>query len=271
MTIWITVLLLGIIEGFTEFLPISSTGHLILAECWLKLPSKEFSDLFNIIVQLGAILAVVMYFYRRLAPWAAPTPEARREVWQLWLKVIVGVLPAIGIGLLLGDMIEEHLMHPGVVASALIIGGILLILIERRQHTIRFERVADLTYRFVLAIGFVQCLAMLPGTSRSAATILGALMLGASRKAAAEYSFFLAIVTMGAASAYALLKAAPHFSSIEWGPLAVGFAMSFLVAYASIAFLMHYIQRHDFKFFGYYRIVLGIFVLTALWMHWIHA
>lgn len=269
MNIWIVVLLLGVIEGFTEFLPVSSTGHLILAQCWLTLPSKEFKDLFDIIIQLGAILAVVVYFYRRLAPWTAPTPEARRVVWQLWFKVIIGVLPAIGIGLIFGDSIENHLMRPVVVASALAIGGALLIVIEKRRHTIRFETVADLTVGFALAIGFIQCLAMIPGTSRSAATILGALLLGASRKAAAEYSFFLAIPTMCAASGYALLKALPHLSAIAWGPLAVGFGMSFLVAFASIAFLMRYIQRHDFKLFGYYRIVLGLLVLAAAWMHWI--
>ncbi len=270
MTIWITVLLLGIIEGFTEFLPISSTGHLILAECWLVLPSEEFSSFFNIIIQLGAILAVVIYFRAELCPWKAPSPEARKETWKLWLKVFTGLLPAIGIGLLLGEHIEEHLMNPVVVACALIIGGIALILIEQRHHEVRFEEVKDLTFTFALTVGFIQCLAMIPGTSRSAATIMGALLLGASRKAAAEYSFFLAIVTMGAASAYAMLKASPHISTMAWGPIAAGFIMSFLVAYASIAFLMRYIRNHDFELFGYYRIVLGILVLVAFYMNWIH-
>lgn len=270
MTIWIIVALLGIIEGFTEFLPISSTGHLILAECWLKLPSEEFSNLFNIIIQLAAILAVVVYFYRRLAPWAAPTPEARKETWLLWQKVFVGLVPAVVIGLLLGDHIEKHLMRADVVASALVIGGLLLIFIEKKKHTIRYQSVADFTFRFALIVGFIQCIAMIPGTSRSAATILGALLMGASRKAAAEYSFFLAIVTMGAASAYALLKAAPHFHTIEWGPLCVGFIVSFLIALASIAFLMRYIQRHDFKLFGYYRVVLGLIICIACLTKWIH-
>ena len=264
MGIWIIVLLLGVIEGFTEFLPISSTGHLILAERWLVLPSENFSNLFNVIVQLGAILAVVIYFYRRLAPWTAPTTEARNEIWALWFKVLVGLVPAIVIGLLFGDAIEEHLMNPTVVASALVIGGIVLILVEKLHHKVRFHDVKDLTFTFAFMVGVIQCLAMIPGTSRSAATILGALLLGASRKAAAEYSFFLAILTMGAASAYALLKAGPHFCDIAWGPLAAGFGMSFAVAYGSIAFLMRYIQHHDFKLFGYYRIGLGIIVLLLL-------
>lgn len=262
--VFLKAVLLGIVEGLTEFLPISSTGHLILVESYFELGlSDGFTTTFQVAIQLPAILAVVFYFWPRLNPWPR-NAERRTRNWRLYPKIVVAVLPAVVLGLLFDDFIEAHLMRPLPVAIALFVGGLVLILIERGRREARVESLEDLGYLTALAIGFFQCLAMLPGTSRSAATIIGAMLLGASRPVAAEFSFFLAIPTMLGATTLTLAKRGANFTSLEWTVLAIGSVVSFAVAYASIAFLMRYIQRHDFRLFGYYRIVLAAIVLLTL-------
>lgn len=256
--------ILGIIEGITEFLPISSTGHLILANQWISF-SEEFTLIFDIFIQLGAIFAVILYFRKEVFP-PKISQVTERNYLNFWLKVVIAFLPAAIFGYLLADTIEEHLFSPEVVAGSLFLGGIVLVLIERRKHPIRFETVSEMPFKVALFIGMFQCLAMVPGTSRSAATIIGALVLGASRKLAAEFSFFLAIPTIVAASVYSLLKGGVHLSGDDLLILSVGFLISFFVALGVIKFLMDYIRKHSFILFGYYRIVLAIFVL--LWLIW---
>ncbi|MFA6291695.1 MAG: undecaprenyl-diphosphate phosphatase [Victivallales bacterium] len=259
MEFLINAAIMGVVEGITEFLPISSTGHLIIVNHFIKF-KEPFAHMFEVVIQLGAILSVIVYFHRKLNPMVADA-QKREEVFSIWKKAIAGVVPALIIGGTLGKKISENLFNPGVVAGALIIGGIILIIIESRKKTEKMHSVADITYGIAIAIGLIQCLAMVPGTSRAAATIIGAMLLGASRSTAAEFSFYLAIPTMAAASAYSLLKHSATMTPMEWQALAVGFVVSFLVAWAVIAFLMNYIRKHDFKPFGYYRIVLGILVL----------
>jgi undecaprenyl-diphosphatase len=262
MELILKAIVMGIVEGFTEFIPISSTGHLILVNHFLPLPA-EFAVLFNVFIQLGAILSVVIYFRKELVPWTPhKSDEERKQVWETWKKTIIGVLPALVIGAALGEFVEKILFVPEVVAAALFLGGIFLVLIERRKNSDRVQSLAELTYRTAFIIGMIQCLAMIPGISRSAATIIGAMLLGCSRTIAAEYSFFLAIPTMVAASTYQLAKNFDHISAGEWRVLFVGFVVSFLAAWAAIAFLMNYIRKNDFTFFGYYRIVLGIIVIA---------
>ncbi len=253
-------IILGLVEGITEFLPISSTGHLIILNNWLSF-SKSFTELFDIVIQLGAIGAVAVVFWSRLWPFDKEQP-GRSDTLTMWYKTIVGVLPAIVLGALLGSVVKEKLFNPLVVALALIIGGAVLIWIERKPvgySTVLSAK--DISYKMALYIGLAQCLALIPGTSRSAATIIGAMLLGATRVAAVEFSFFLAIPTMLAASAYSLLKykEAIHFN--EFIILGVGFAVAFFTALAVIKFFLKYIQNHNFKAFGYYRIGLGVLVL----------
>jgi undecaprenyl-diphosphatase len=262
----IKAVILGIVEGITEFLPISSTGHLIIVNQWISFDA-DFTKLFDIVIQLGAILSVVVFFWNRLWPFGKDK-EKNKEIWSIWFKVVVGVLPAIVLGALLANKIEEKFFNPLTVAIMLIIGGAVLIWVERRKTTpdskrglAPFSSVKEISYRTAIYIGFFQCLAMIPGTSRSAATIIGAMLLGASRVVAAEFSFFLAIPTMVAASAYSLLKYKSHITGAETAILAVGFVVSFIVALAVIRFFMNYIQKHSFKNFGVYRIVLGAIIL----------
>lgn len=260
----VRAIILGIIEGVTEFLPISSTGHLILANQWISF-SEEFTMTFDVFIQLGAILAVIIYFRKEVFP---PTISqvTERNYMNFWLKVLTAFLPAAVFGFLLANTIEEHLFSLEVVAGSLFLGGIILVLIERRKHLFRFATVSEMPFKVALFVGLFQCLAMVPGTSRSAATIIGALVLGASRKLAAEFSFFLAIPTIVAASVYSLLKGSAHFSGNNLLILTVGFIVSFIVALGVIKFLMDFIRKHSFIGFGYYRIVLAIFVL--LWIIW---
>lgn len=254
--------LLGVVEGFTEFLPVSSTGHLILVNNFLGF-TGEFANTFDIVIQLGAILSVVVYFRKKLLPFGKDKPaDERKEALVLWKKTLVGVVPAIIVGAAFGRKIEELLFNPVTVASALLIGGLALILIERKKRIAHIDSISSLTYRTAFMIGVIQCLAMVPGTSRSAATIIGAMLLGASRLVAAEFSFYLAIPTITAASAYSLLKTGMTLSSREMLLLAIGFTVSFLVAWAVIAGFMGYLTKKDFKAFGYYRIVLGLAVLA---------
>ncbi|SHI92979.1 undecaprenyl-diphosphatase [Geosporobacter subterraneus DSM 17957] len=260
----ITAVILGIIEGFTEFLPISSTGHLIIANQWFNLEGS-FGNMFNVVIQLGAILSVVIYFHDKLIPFSRnKTLRQRRDIWNLWKKTVVGVIPALVLGALFADLIEEYLFNPYTVAIALVVGGVILIGMERRRKSYRINYLEELGYGTVFLIGIFQCLAMIPGTSRSAATIIGAMALGTSRNVAAEFSFFLAIPTMAAASGYSLLKSATMMTGEQWVLLGIGFVVSFLVALVVISLFMGYIRRKDFKPFGYYRIVLGVLILALL-------
>jgi len=260
--------IIGIVEGVTEFLPISSTGHMILVDEFLELSSdKSFTTAFEVIIQLGAIISVVVFFWNDLWPFSG-TKEQKSKTWQLWFKVIAAVIPAVVLGLLFDDAIEEHLFNPLVVSITLVVYGIILILLERfnaNKTSFKIEKVSAISYGLAIAIGCFQCLAMVPGTSRSAATIIGAMLLGLSRGAAAEFSFFLAIPTMAGATALTILKSGLAFDAQQWIIIGVGFITSFVVAYAVIKFFMDFIRRHDFSAFGYYRIILGIIVMILLY------
>jgi undecaprenyl-diphosphatase len=267
MELFIKAVILGIIEGITEFLPISSTGHLIIANHFIEF-TGDFANMFDVVIQLGAVLSVVVYFWNRLNPFALLKSGVEQErTWMLWKKAVVGVVPALIIGGLFGQKVEELLFNPTVVAWALVMGGIVLWWLENSQRKITIDRVEDMTYKTAVLIGLIQCIAMVPGTSRSAATIIGAMLLGMSRASAAEYSFFLAIPTMAAASAYTLLKSHFQLTPTEWQVLAVGFVVSFLVAWAVVALFMNYIRKNDFKPFAYYRVALGIVILLLLSKH----
>lgn len=257
---YIKAVILGIVEGVTEFLPISSTGHLILVENFIRLEtSPGFAEAFMVVIQLPAILAVVVFFWRKIWPFQPGKDPA--PILGLWTRIAVGFLPAAVLGFLLDDYIEYYLFSPFPVAMALIVGGLILIVIERRDHPIKYHSAFEITYQTALMIGFFQCLAMFPGTSRSAATIIGALLLGASRPAAAEFSFFLAIPTMLGATVLKLYKNGLGFDQHEWQLLALGSVVSFVVAYFSVMWLMRFLQHHKFTVFGYYRIALGMLVI----------
>ena len=269
---FIKSVIIGIVEGMTEFLPVSSTGHIILAESLMKIPggalwTKSFTAVFDYAIQLGAIFAVIQLYFHKLNPFSAQkTPRERFQTWRLWMKVIVGVLPAVVFGLLLNDFMDAHLLNPWVVSATLIIYGIAFIVIENRQKGIapRVTDVSKVTYQMALFIGLFQLLSLVPGTSRSGATILGAILLGASRFVAAEFSFFLSIPVMFGVT---LLKVGMYllhggsFTGGQLGVLFVGFVESWLVALFAIKFMLRYIQNNDFKAFGWYRIVIGIVFL----------
>lgn len=257
---YINAAILGVIEGITEFLPISSTGHLIIAENFFRL-HPGFSEMFEVVIQFGAILSVVIYFRERLFPPVHLNTVERQakfdSVLSIWLKSAVAVVPALAVGWLCGKTIKEHLFNPWVVAATLFIGGIFLVLIERKEHKHKFSEVSEMSLKTAFLIGVIQCFSMVPGTSRAAATIIGGILLGGSRKAAAEFSFFLAIPTMTAASAYSLLKYKTAMTKAEWIALGIGFAVSFFTAWGVIAFMMNYIRTRTFSAFGYYRIALA--------------
>jgi len=257
--------ILAIVEGVTEFLPVSSTGHMILVERYLQFgQGEDFAKAFMVIIQLPAIASVVLYFWKDL--WPFQSREKFGETFRLGILIVVAFLPAAVLGFLFDDYIEEHLMNELTVALALAVGGFVLIGLEMRGPNARIETVHEIGYATAFMIGCFQCLAMVPGTSRSAATIIGGMALGASRSAAAEFSFFLAIPTMLGATALTLLKHGLSFTSEQWVLIAVGSAVSFLVAYASIAFLMGFIKRHSFVPFGVYRIILGALVLAIYFL-----
>ena len=258
------VVLLGIVEGITEWLPISSTGHMILVNEFIKLNvTPEFMEMFLVVIQLGAILAVCVLYFRKLNPFDPGKDEvARKETFSLWAKVIVGCLPAAVIGLLFDDVIDAIFFNPQTVAFTLILYGILFIVVENhnkgKEPTIK--ALGDLTYKVALLIGCFQLLALIPGTSRSGATILGAMILGTSRFVAAEYSFFLSIPVMFGASFLKILKYGFHYTPAELMYLLVGMVVAFVVSIVAIKFLLGYIRNNDFKAFGVYRIILGIIV-----------
>ena len=262
------VILLGIVEGITEWLPISSTGHLILVDEFVRLGASDaFKEMFNVVIQLGAILAVVVIFFHKLNPFSPKkTREQKVNTIQLWLKVIVACIPAAVLGILLDDWMEAHLHNYVVVSLMLIVYGILFIVIERwnKNRTPEISKLSQLSYKTALLIGVFQVLSLVPGTSRSGATIIGALLLGVSRYVAAEFTFFLAIPVMFGASGIKILKflkVGGGFTGMEAAMLIVGCLVAFLVSVFAIKFLMGYVKKHDFQVFGYYRIILGALVL----------
>ena len=275
MTTFIELLkavLFGIVEGITEWLPVSSTGHLILLDEFVKLDvSAAFYEMFQVVIQLGAILAVIVLFFHKLNP-LSPRKSAglKKGTWNLWFKVVVAVIPSAVVGLLLDDWMDAHLYNHVVVAVMLVVYGIAFLLVERRNAaaTAKVSDVDTIDYRTAILMGAFQCLSLIPGTSRSGATILGGIFLGVSRAAAAEFSFFMAIPTMLGASALKLLKfllEGVQATSTEIMVLITGCVVSFLVSLAVIKGLMEYVRKHSFSVFGIYRIVLGAVVL-AYWL-----
>jgi len=263
-------ILFGIVEGVTEWLPISSTGHLILLNEFIYLKvSEEFQSMFDVVIQLGAILAVIVLFFHKLNPFApSKTAPQKKQTWELWFKVIAAIIPSGVVGVLFDDWMDAHLHNGIVVSVALIVYGIAFILVERKnqgKHLRMTDDVQAITYRTALMIGLFQCLSLVPGTSRSGSTILGAIMLGVGRSAGAEFSFFMAIPTMLGASAIKMLKfmlSGVGITTMEIGILVVGCVVSFIVSLLVIKALMDYVRRHSFSVFGIYRIVLGAVVLA---------
>ena len=260
-------ILFGIVEGITEWLPVSSTGHMILLDEFIKLKvSQEFYEMFQVVIQLGAIAAVILLFFHKLNPFAAKkTAEQKKNTWQLWFKVVVAVLPSAVIGLLLDDWMDAHLYNYVVVAIALIVYGVAFMYVENlNKGKTKIKSVYDIDYRTAILIGCFQCLSLIPGTSRSGSTILGAILLGVGRSAGAEFSFFLAIPTMLGASALKLLKfmlSGATATGTEIAVLIVGCIVSFVVSLLVIKGLMEYVRKHSFSVFGVYRIALGAIVL----------
>ena len=265
------VIILGIVEGITEWLPISSTGHLILVEEFVKLNfSQSYLDMFNVVIQLGAIMAVVVIYFHRLNPFSQKKTEKQKKMTlQLWVKVVIASIPAGVVGVLFNDFIEEKFNNSYVVATMLIVVGVLFIVIENRHkgRKPQITKISQMGVPVLIWIGVFQMLAMIPGTSRSGATIVGALALGVSRTAAADFTFFLAIPAMAGASLVKLRHFGFDFTGTELGLLLLGCVVSFVVSILAIKFLLKYIQNHDFKAFGYYRIVLGIIVFLYFGIH----
>lgn len=270
---FLKAVLFGIVEGITEWLPVSSTGHMILLDEFVKLKvSPEFYEMFQVVIQLGAILAVILLFFHKLNPFAPKkTAEQKNATWQLWFKVVVAVIPSAVIGVLLDDWMDAHLYNYVVVAITLIVYGVAFIWMEKKNatRTMAVSNVYQIDYRTALLIGAFQCLSLIPGTSRSGSTILGAIILGVARPAGAEFSFFLAIPTMLGASALKVLKygleimdgAAAMPTGMEIGVLIVGCIVSFVVSVLVIRALMEYVRKRSFAVFGVYRIVLGAVVI----------
>ena len=269
-------IILGIIEGITEWLPISSTGHLIIADEFIKLGmTDEFMEMFNVVIQLGAILAVVVIFWNKMWPFTADKTKGynyitkgngliKKDVMDMWFKVIVAMLPAAIVGIPFDNYFEKHFHNWQVVSAALIAYGVLFIVIEKINKSCKpkVTGIPELSYKTALLIGCFQALSLIPGTSRSGSTILGAMILGVSRVAGAEFSFFLAVPVMFGASLIKLLKFGFTFTGMELAVLAVGTLTSFIVSVIAIKFLISYVRRHDFSLFGYYRIALGVIVIA---------
>lgn len=267
----IKAIILGIVEGVTEWLPISSTGHLILVQEFMKLDARpEFIEMFNVVVQLGAIIAVILIYFNKLNPFSPKkTATEKKDTWNLWLKVLVGCLPAAVLGLMFDDFLDEHFHKFLPIALMLIIYGVLFIIVENRNKDREpsITSFQDFTYKAALIIGFFQVLALMPGTSRSGATIIGALLIGTSRFVATEFSFFLSIPVMIGVSGYKMLKflkIGGAFTGDELMILIVGSVVAFVVSLIVIKFLLNYIKTNDFKPFGWYRIILGV-ILIGYW------
>ena len=278
--------LFGIVEGVTEWLPVSSTGHIILLDEFIRLnASDEFKSMFDVVIQLGAILAVIVLFFRKLNPFAlSKNKEEKKQTWVLWFKVIAAIIPSGVVGVLLDDWMDAHLHNGIVVSIALIVYGIAFILVERRNSIGKYQKIAgkdgptvifkrekkiedvhQITYKTAILIGLFQCLSLVPGTSRSGSTILGAILIGVGRAAGAEFSFFMAIPTMLGASAIKFLKfmlSGVGITTMEIAVLAVGCVVSFVVSLLVIKALMDYVRKHTFSAFGVYRIILGLVVLA---------
>lgn len=258
------VLFLGIVQGITEWLPVSSTGHMILVNEFLKLSgSKAFIDTFLVVIQFGSILAVLTLYFDKLNPFSnKKTKKQKDATWRLWLKVCIAFVPSGIIGFLFDDLIDKYFFKSTVVAATLIIYGVIMIWIEGRNKNPKYTKFSQVSYKTAFFIGCFQILALIPGTSRSGSTIIGALLMGTSRFIAAEFSFFLAIPTMVLASAYKLLKAGLAFSGFEWFLMIFGAVVAFIVSVIVIKMFISYIKRKDFKVFGVYRIILGIIVFA---------
>lgn len=262
------VIILGIVEGITEWLPISSTGHLIMFEQFLHLKtvSPNYMQMFRVVIQLGAILAVCLIYFRTLNPFSPKKNIVeKKETWQLWFKVVVATIPAMVIGLPLDDFLDSIFYNPLTIAITLILYGVIFILVERQGRKVQVRRLSELTYKLAFLIGVVQVLALIPGTSRSGSTIIGALILGCARPVAAKFSFFLAIPVMFGASGLKLVKYMT-VSSFTFGEvilLIIAMIVSFIVSVFAINFLMNYVKKHTFTQFGYYRIAVGILVLVV--------
>ena len=260
--------LMGVVEGLTEFLPISSTGHLILAGALLGFDDAK-AKVFDIAIQTGAIFAVILVYWQRIRATLVALPT-ERQAQRFALNVLIGFMPAVLLGLLLGKAIKAHLFTPTVVASTFIVGGFIILWAERRQQaSVRIQSVEDMAPLDALKVGLVQCLAMVPGTSRSGATIIGGMLLGLSRKAATDYSFFLAIPTLIGAGVYSLYKERALLSVADIPMFSVGLVFSFISAWLCVRWLLRYISSHSFVPFAYYRIVFGVLVLVTAGMGWV--
>jgi undecaprenyl-diphosphatase len=261
------VLFLGIVEGITEWLPISSTGHMLLVDEFINLNmTEEFKNMFFVVIQLGAILAAVVIFWNKMWPFKRENGKIKpiNETFSIWFKVVVACIPGAVVTLLFDDYVDAHLETPVIIGLMLIIYGIAFIIIESKNKgkQAKISTISDITYKTALGIGLFQVLSIIPGTSRSGATIIGALLLGVSRVAAAEFTFFVAVPVMFGLSGIKLLKFGFNFSSAELMVLLFGMIVAFVVSLIVIKFLMSYIKKHDFKIFGWYRIVLGLIVLV---------
>ena len=266
--------ILGIVEGITEWLPISSTGHMLLVDEFIKMNvSSDFKEMFFVVIQLGAILAVVVMFWNKMWPFKRKDTEdginkkgsiLKKDIWSLWFKVVVACIPGAVVTIAFDDFIEAHLHTPTVIAITLIFYGIAFIIVERwnKTRTPKINTLSDITYKTAFIIGLFQVLSIIPGTSRSGSTIIGSLLIGVSRVAAAEFTFFLAVPVMFGLSFIKLLKFGLLFTVSELSILLVGMAVAFFVSLLVIKFLMGYIKKHDFQIFGWYRIILGAVVLV---------
>lgn len=260
---FIQAVILGIVEGITEWLPISSTGHMILVNDFMGITSKDFfsSQIFLYVIQLGAILAIATLYFKKLNPFSpSKTADEKKNTWQMWFKVIIACIPAAVLGLLFNDAMDA-ISTPLVVSILLIVYGVAFIFIERKNSVSSVNDMSEMTYKTALIIGLFQVLSIIPGTSRSGATILGAILIGCSRSLAAEFSFFLAIPVMFGVSFLKIVTNDYIMTSNEWALLIVAMLTAYIVSIVSVKFLVSYVRRHDFKVFGWYRIVLGIIVI----------
>lgn len=268
---YLKVVIIGIVEGITEWLPISSTGHMILVEEFMPLNMTDaFMEMFNVVIQLGAILAVVTLYFGKLNPWApSKSQQERKDTWSLWGKVIVAVIPAGVLGLLFDDWLDAHFYRASVVAAMLILYGVLFVIVEtvNKNRSFKIQEFSQLSYKTAFLIGMFQVLSLIPGTSRSGVTILGAMILGCSRYIAAEFTFYLAIPVMAGASGLKLVKyflEGATLNQTEATVLILGSVVAYVVSIFAIKFLMGYIKKHNFEVFGYYRIVLGAVILGLM-------